>query len=271
MGCQKQEAEKEVVEKENPKTEEEFTCHDTECLSTLDWSRFENQESLDRFMASLTPELYELALTIQGGMTPDEPESYNQKEDFGPQEPVVFTFNPNEVYTVGVNLEPGKYNFMSEDSYTAYAYDVNDKKALEKMDSPYFIPVGKNEIGVGLYFSGNFMDLEEGQQLKFTTNSKIGNLNREFSRFDQTFAEEKGGYFMDNSNEVFVVGKDIAEGKYYISTHPYIQRDSKLYFLDKNLNVINEEYAPTDKTKLIYLSAGDRVRVDSSLVLMKYN
>ena len=270
MGCQKQEAVKEVVEKENPKTEEEFTCHDTECLSTLDWSRFENQESLDRFMASLTPELYELALTIQGGMTPDEPESYDQKEDFGPQEPVVFTFNPTKVYTVGIDLEPGKYNLMSEDDYTSYAYDVNDEAALEIAADPVKIMSNYTLDWIPFYYEGTFIDLEEGQQLKFSTNAKIGNMKREFLRFDKTFTEE-GVFFMDNSNEIFIVGEDIAEGKYRVSTHPYVNNYSSLYFLDENLEVIKTESGNRDANRLIYLATGDRIKVDSSLVLMKYN
>ncbi len=245
------------------KNNNEEVVIDENYLITLDWNSFESQEELDSFMDSLSPELYELAITLQGRVKPDAPDENIEDQNYNGEQ-VAFTFNPNMTYTVGIDIEPGKYNFMSEDSYVAYAYDANGEMII-----------GYNGCSTCEYFdgdvytSGEFIDLEEGQQLKFSANAKIGNMKREALTFDKTFTDADG-YFMDSANKTYLVGEDIAEGKYRMSSHPYYSRSSTIYFLDENSNVISEEWADR-QDRIIYLTVGDRIKVTSGLALLKYN
>lgn len=242
VGCSHGKSDEEVVVDEN-------------YLINLDWGSFESQEELDSFMDSLSPELYELAITLQGRTKPDV--FYEDLSNYNGEQ-VAFTFNPNKTYVVGVDIEPGKYNFMSEDGYVAYIYDAASEL---------------NEYGNHTDLFGTtesfLVDLEEGQQLKFSANTKIGNMKREVLTFDKTFTDADG-YFMDSSKKIYVVGEDIAEGKYKISSHPYHSGSSVLYFLDEDSNVILEEWTD-QKQKIIYLTSGDRIKVTSGLALLKYN
>ena len=239
------------------KNNNEEVVIDENYLINLNWNSFESQDELDSFMDSLSPELYELAITLQGRIKPDaldeniEDQSYNGEQ-------VAFTFNPNMTYTVGIDIEPGKYNFMSEDGYPAHIYDATSELNEDGNHTSLFGTTGNY-----------FIDLEEGQKLKFSANAKIGNMKREALTFDKTFTDADG-YFMDSSKKTFVVGQDIAEGKYKMSSHPYYSLSSTLYFLDENSNVISEESA-SQQDKIIYLTSGDRIKVTSGLALLKYN
>lgn len=230
---------------------------DENYLINLDWGSFESQEELDSFMDSLSPELYELAITLQGRTKPDV--FYEDLSNYNGEQ-VAFTFNPNETYVVGIDIEPGKYNVMSEDSYNSYVFEL-DENGHRKL----------NEYGdeVALARDGSIIDLEEGQQLEFTVNAKIGNMKREVLTFDKTFTDADG-YFMDSSKKIYVIGEDIAEGKYRMEPHPYSPISTGLRFLDENDDVISEESVVGSERKIIYLTSGDRIQVASNLTLMKY-
>ena len=234
---------------------EEDIITDEEYIMSLDMSTFGTQEEIERFLNSLEPDLRTFAISYHfGSAWGDYGTVITPSEDSSTVEiPTKLTFNPNTIYTVGVDIQAGKYLFTSDDHNSAYIYNVSS--TCEDCES---------------INSGRPVDLEEGMELKFTVNASLQSMENEFLRFDETFkTDDKVGFmFMDSSNKTYTVGVDIAEGKYKVRELLKYKDygHHELVYLNKEDSIGIPIRVSADES-LIYLTNGEKFEITSGVVL----